>query len=129
MRVMLFCTVFAVSLTIPIIVSLTNLPLFGFIGYIDALLAIILLVLSIIFHINRPNKRKKGSRRIIANIYKALLTVPVILAGLFLLGLRLKWDVLLLGLAWRFWLLASVLDDLVQTYKKTNSRNLPQEYK
>ncbi len=129
MRVMLFCTVFAVSLIIPIVVSLTNLPLFGFIGYIDALLAIILLVLSIIFHINRPNKRKKGSRRIIANIYKALLTVPVILAGLFLLGLRLKWDVLLLGLAWRFWLLASVLDDLVQTYKKTNSRNLPQEYK
>jgi uncharacterized membrane protein YhfC len=114
-RLTAFCIFFALSLTFPVTASITNISVTT-IRYIDILIALILVALALIIHVKRSPHKQKGSRKFIINLYKALLSIPIVLLMLFLLNLSIKWDVLLIGLAWRFWLLSLILEDLVHIY-------------
>ena len=110
-----FCFLFFLSLTFPITAAATNISS-SVIAYSDVLLALILVGISILIHIKRSSHKRKGSRKFIINLFKILFSIPIILLVLFLMNLKIKWDVLLIGFAWRFWLLSLIIEDLVQIH-------------
>lgn len=110
-----FCFLFFLSLTFPITAAVTNISSTA-IAYGDVLLALILVGVSIVIHIKRSMHKRKGSRKFIINLFKVMFAIPMILLILFLMNLKIKWDVLLIGFAWRFWLLSLVIEDLVHIH-------------
>jgi hypothetical protein len=114
-RLTTFCVFFTVSLAIPIAAAITNISS-SKVGYMDIVIALVLISFALIIHMKRSAHKQKGSRKFIITLYKALLSIPILLLILFLMNLPLRWDVLLMGLAWRFWLLSLILEDLVQIH-------------
>ncbi len=49
--------------------------------------------------------------------YKILYTFPLFILLLFLIGVHIKWDVLIIGLTWRMFLITMVLPDLLALLK------------
>jgi hypothetical protein len=45
-------------------------------------------------------------------------SVPLLLLVLFFTGIKLNWEILLVGLAWRYWLFLSALPFLVKAFQK-----------
>jgi hypothetical protein len=116
-RFKFFCGSFLTSLLFLIIASVMNFS-YGFIEYTDILIALVLVILAIVIYVKRSTNKKKGSRKLTIGIYKSIFFVILILLLLFLIDLRIKWNILLVGLAWRFWLLSLILEELVDLYRK-----------
>ncbi|WP_112747833.1 hypothetical protein [Pseudochryseolinea flava] len=114
-RLTAFCFTFLISLAFPIAASLTNIASSS-IAYTDIIIAIILIALSLFIHVKRSPHRRKGSRKFIINLYKGIFSIPMLLLIVFITSPGIKWDILLIGLAWRFWLLSLILEDLVQIH-------------
>ena len=80
-----------------------------------------------VIYVKRSANKRKGSRKLTINIYKVIFSIFLILLVAFLMELQIKWNILLVGLTWRFWLLSLILEELVALYRKRNlkSRKIP----
>jgi len=90
-------------------------------AYLDVSMAFFLVVLVTILYLTRK-PMKKGVRRKIIGAYKVLMSVPVCMLILYVLPFNIQWDILLVGVSWRIWLLALILDELVSIYLRTQYR-------
>jgi predicted ABC-type exoprotein transport system permease subunit len=103
---------FAASTAFPIWAALTptNAPIAA--GMVDVLLAVALFALLVMLH-RRCERPDVAARAQSFEACKYIAVVPLFLLIPFLLGVRLKWEILLPGLAWRCWYLVTVLPCLV----------------
>jgi hypothetical protein len=108
-----FCVCFVVSIAFPIVASGLDTRS-RLLGYADVALALVVSILGIMIRLKRREIRSKGTRRLTLSVYKVLFSLPLVLLVAFLVGVKIKWEILLVGLAWRFWLLSLVLEDIVQ---------------
>jgi hypothetical protein len=76
---------------------------------IDGVLAAVLAVLLITLHQLAGRSVTVEARAKSYDICKWVAVLPLVLFGIYLQGLELKWDVLLIGLGWRAWYLVTVL--------------------
>jgi len=124
MRYKLFLTfviVFFLSLCLPVLGSTTHFGSSTIMAYLDVSMAFFLVVLVTILYLTRK-PMKKGVRRKIIGAYKVLMSVPVCMLILYVLPFNIQWDILLVGVSWRIWLLALILDELVSIYLRTQYR-------
>lgn len=110
-----FVVLFAVSTAFPVIASL--LPPSGIsttLGAIDVLVAAVVVALG--FAIENAARDRVGDddRRVAWQVVRVLATIPLLLLIVFFVRADIvRWDVLLVGLAWRTWLLLWVLPSVV----------------
>jgi len=125
-RFRLFCGSFLISLIFLIVASVINCS-YGLTEHIDPFIALILVILAMVIYVKRSANKRKGSRKLTINIYKVIFSIFLILLVAFLMELQIKWNILLVGLTWRFWLLSLILEELVALYRKRNlkSRKIP----
>ena len=81
-------------------------------GVIDVVLAALLFVLLVLLYRKR-HAVTQSARAESYEIYRWLAVLPLCLFPIYLTGVPLKWDVLLIGLGWRSWYLVMVLPYLV----------------
>ena len=83
-------------------------------GSFDVAIAILSFILFAVLYI--INSKHIDDRVIIRTrkIVEYIASLPLIFTVLYLLGLNLNWPVLLLGLAWRFWLLIIAVPYIVK---------------
>jgi hypothetical protein len=111
-----FLAVFALSLCFPVVASLLNTKnqVFPLVGVWDVGLALVGLVLSI--QLSRQAK-KPASPQLLQRVELLLgywNTLPLLLLVLFFFEVPINWEILLVGLAWRFWLMGITLPHLVR---------------
>jgi hypothetical protein len=117
-----FIIFLAVSYSFPIIASIVNkqgsvLPI---IGSLDVFVAIVCFVLFILI-----SQIVKQQKNISLNIKTQTITqyissMPLLLIILYFMGIKLNWQILLIGLGWRYWLLIIAIPYLVAAFQKTN---------
>lgn len=117
---LLFCVLFAVSTLFPIVASVVNqsgrvMPIAGVFDVGIALICFLLFVLLVVL-VDKPTGQPE--LRISQRINEYLASIPLLLIALYFLGPGLNWEVLLIGLGWRFWLLAMVTPYLVTALRK-----------
>ena len=110
---------FVLSTLFPIVAGFWNVaqpP--RWLGVADVVVAALLLF-SAFTLVNRAKSAVTDSHRVAAlHISQMALTViPLLLVLFFLLGDRIAWTVLVIGLAWRAWLLLFVLPFLVAAWR------------
>jgi hypothetical protein len=102
---------FAVSTAFPIAASLSRMekpP--TWIGVVDVGIAGALMIVAFVTMARGGARVDERVKVVSYRAYRASSNVlPLLLAAFFLLGDRLKWDVLVIGLAWRAWVLWCVL--------------------
>lgn len=110
-----FVVLFVVSTAFPVVASL--LPSGGIsttLGALDVLVAAVVAVLGFAIESAARDRVGDDDRRIAWQVVRALATVPLLLLVVFFVRADIvRWDVLLVGLAWRTWLLLTVLPSVV----------------
>jgi hypothetical protein len=113
---------FAISCAFPVAASLVPaavLPIW--IGYLDVVLAFIVAGLAIRISMADDATKPVDTVRLV-KIYRAIGAVPlVLLVAFFLVGDRVRWDVLLPGLAWRAWIMMYTLPAVVGMLPRLNA--------
>lgn len=116
----LFCLSFAVSTLFPIVASITNrsgkvLPT---VGYVDVGIAFLtfLLFVTLAAVAKKPVDAVSLSR--VQKINERLVSLPLLLIALYFLGVDVNWEIILIGLGWRFWLLTMAVPYVVTALYK-----------
>ncbi len=110
-----FLVLFAVSTAFPVVASLlpppgTSLAL----GALDVLVAAVIVGLGFAIENAARNRVPGDESRVAWQVVRILATVPLLLLVVFFVRSDiLRWDVLLVGLAWRTWLILWVLPSVV----------------
>jgi hypothetical protein len=76
----------------------------------------------ILFFILRMINSKNIDEKIITRtkrIVEYIAAIPVILVVLYFAGITINWTVLLIGLAWRFWLLVMALPYIIAAFRQS----------
>jgi hypothetical protein len=118
-----FTFTFAVSLISPFVALSLEALQKRVIWYVDLTLAIILIILSIAIYLTRK-ERKIRSSKVLIKLYKGILAMPFFLVIIYLVFPDLRWEILVIGLTWRFFLLSLVLEDLTDIYRRQRKRIL-----
>lgn len=125
--VTLLGVLFAVSTLFPIAAAVhaaSNLP--GWVGWLDALVAFVLTLCGVVVDRAAPPEIAPVDAVTVVRIYRqsshALLVLLVIF---FIIGHRIDWTVLIVGLAWRTWLFVYVLPAAVAVRRLTNGGRQP----
>jgi hypothetical protein len=111
-RLLVLCgaCLFVVSTIFPIAASLLREEQVGRpMGLADVAIAAALLVWAGLLSRRRPRRDSPGLAGTAATFHQGLWNLPLVLLVVFLVaGDRVRWNILLPGLAWRVWLLANV---------------------
>ena len=116
-----FIFLFGVSVLFPIIASVMNksdtvliIP-----GFFDVAIAISCFILFVILYIinskHIDNKIITRTKKIVEYVA----TIPLILIVLYFSEVKLNWEILLIGLGWRFWLLIMAIPYVIAASKRT----------
>ena len=101
----------SVSLIFPVVASLvqqTSMP--SWIGVLDVILAFTVVLMMITIAAISRGRIDTLIEQVSYRVYRRLVNIPLVLIVLFfVIGDLIKWDVLLIGLAWRLWLLLYIL--------------------
>ncbi len=116
----LFILFFSVSLLFPIFASMINKNgVVLTIGFLDVAIAFLCVIFFFLLVLNGrqsdPHIIDKTRR-----ITEYVVTVPLILIVMYFIGVKVNWEILLIGLGWRFWLLILALPYLVSALDKKN---------
>jgi len=109
--VVLGAALWIVSLAFPVVASLVetaDLP--RWVGVLDVALAgAVMLVMGVLTLCSQGRIDARAQQRSY-RVYRGALHLPLLLLLIFfLVGERIKWNILLIGLAWRTWVLLTVL--------------------
>jgi hypothetical protein len=113
-----FGAAFALSTAIPILASVSagRPPLWA--GLIDVALAFGIVAGGLFLLARAKGPFDDRTIRTTYRIFRGLASVPLVLLALFFVaGGAVQWDVLLVGLAWRAWLLVQVLPAVVAGWR------------
>jgi hypothetical protein len=101
----------AISTAFPVVAGLSqDLQPPAWMGYIDVALALVLVLLGGLMVSAAKGQLERKVIRRSYRLYRGVAALPLILLVIFfLVGSRIKWEVLLPGLAWRTWLLMYAL--------------------
>lgn len=111
---------FIISTLFPIVSSLqpdiTTTPVW--IGALDVLIALVLVALLVIATTKARDKIDDHVKGTSFHIYQFLAVVPLFLWVIFFLfGDKIRWEILLPGLAWRAWALLYCIPSMVALWK------------
>jgi hypothetical protein len=115
---------FAVSTAFPVVAGFRNTDTPSrWLGLADVGVAAVLLGVAFTV-VSRARSRVSNDDRLIAfRVSQSLFSViPVLLTGFFVAGDRIDWQVLIVGLAWRGWLLLYTLPYLISVTTDTPAR-------
>ena len=106
----LYVVLFLVSTAFPVAASLLREDdISRAMGVLDVTIALLLLVTGITIVSTKTPASTEADRRAV-RWYRHAGTVPIaLLLAFFLAGSHVRWDILLIGLAWRAWLLMYTL--------------------
>jgi len=107
-----FIILFTISTFFPIVASVVNrkgISIFAGISDVGIALGCFVLYALLTVKIKKVDGAEGKSRKIMQ--YAA--ASPLILICIFFIGVDIRWDILLLGLGWRFWLLIMAIPLLV----------------
>jgi Na+/H+ antiporter NhaD/arsenite permease-like protein len=118
-----FVVLFCLSTAFPIAASL--LPPSGVstaLGALDLVAAAAVLVLGFIIESTARDQVTDEDRRVAWRVVRILANVPLLLLIAFFVRADIvRWDVLLVGLAWRTWLLLWVVQSVVALFRSRRS--------
>ena len=115
----LFIVLFSVSMLFPVVASVVNKSgAILAIGYFDVAIAFLCFLVFFLLVLNgrRDDPHITYKARLITEY---IVTVPLILIALYFIGIEVNWEILLIGLGWRFWLLIMAVPYLVAPLHKT----------
>jgi hypothetical protein len=101
------------STLVPIWASLTPGEPHPAAAVIDGVLVVLLVGLLCVLYVRNRTAVTRDDRANSFDICRWIASVPLLLFVIYALGVKLKWDVLLIGLGWRTWYLVTVLPFLV----------------
>jgi hypothetical protein len=112
---------FAVSTAFPVVAGVRNTETPSrWMGLADVGVAVLLLTTAFTVASRARSKVSDTDRLIAFRVSQSLLSViPVLLIGFFIAGDRINWQVLIVGLAWRGWLLLYTLPYLISVTTDT----------
>jgi hypothetical protein len=109
--IVLGAALWIVSLAFPVVASLVataNLP--RWVGVLDVTLAGAVMLVMGIVTLRSQGRIDAHAQQRSYRVYRGALHLPLLLLIIFfLVGERIKWDILLIGLAWRTWVLLTIL--------------------
>ncbi len=123
LEVLVFCGLFALSVVFLIVAS-TQPFSYSLIAYIESCSAVVIVLLSIFIYMRRSSHKFRGLRKLTIQVYRTLITIPILLIFVYFTDCSIRWDVLLIGLGWRFWILSIVLEELAQIFLRSRSQRL-----
>ena len=83
-------------------------------GWLDGILAFAVTALALVVFSIAQRQVNDAAKQASFDAYRILANVPIVLlVAFFLFGQRIDWNILLPGLAWRFWLFSYVLPAMV----------------
>jgi hypothetical protein len=114
---------FAVSTTFPIVASVVRVARVPtWIGVVDVVVAALLLAAALTLAARgRPSDDMRTATTSLGLYRMTSHLTLALLALFFAVGARIDWTVLLVGLAWRFWLLWYVLPSLVSQFQDSGT--------
>jgi len=126
-RAVIFLATFGVSLLFPILGSVLNrqgevLPVAG---SLDVLVAFAAFAAFVFLSAAGKHQGREGLGEPLLRLLPYISSVPLLLIGLYFLGVRLNWEILLIGLGWRYWLLLSALPYLLAAFRKETATREP----
>ena len=109
-----YIVLFTISTLFPIIASVSYIkPIQTFMGIMDISLAVLCFVGYYILTLLSDKERGIQYYQKLVRAYRNLNTIPLLILLLYFTGVHIKWDVLIIGLAWRMFLFSMVLPDLL----------------
>lgn len=84
-------------------------------GVIDVSIAFLCFSFYLYLYKTHSNKSRDFPARKMVNLMSEIMNIPLLLLLMYFLGAKLEWEVLLIGLGWRFWLLLQCLAYLVNS--------------
>jgi hypothetical protein len=110
---------FLVSTLFPVVAGVYPSDPPRWLGIADVGFAAVLLTAAISLAMQMQNRVSDGDRLEAFRLSQIVLSaIPILLALFFITGSRIKWDVLVIGLAWRAWLLLYTLPSLIAGYRQ-----------
>lgn len=104
--------VFCISTVFPVVAAVLPHPaaLPRVVGVVDGVLAFTLVVMAMILHARTQGRVTTDAHAATYRAYRVMMHLILgLLAAFFLLGDRIAWNIGLVGLAWRAWLLMFTL--------------------
>lgn len=113
----LFVTLFSVSLLFPVVASVQNThnETHSAAGIIDVSIAASLLVIYAIFRQSHTEEFSIKDLKVAYDLTSKLAAIPLLLILLYFLKAPVNWEILLIGIGWRFWLLIACIPYLVKS--------------
>ncbi|WP_128547807.1 hypothetical protein [Larkinella soli] len=124
---LLFIILMLISCLFPIVGSIVNQAgkVMPTAGIVDVSLALAFLLLFIALKRHPPaDQLGQSSLDKARKVSEYLSALPLMLIGLYLLNLTINWNILLIGLGWRFWLAIQALPYLICAFEK-KAKNAP----
>ena len=116
---------FTISTLFPIIASVSSIKTIQtLLGTMDISIAVLCFTGFYILTLVSNMERDIQFYQKVIRSYKNLNTIPLFLLLLFFIGVRINWNVLIIGLAWRMLLFAMVLPDLLSLLKPGFKHNI-----
>ena len=117
----IFIISFFISTLFPIVAGVSNMnenAKIGYLGYLDVAIAFFCFLIFVLLSIINRKQKDIITTSKAQKITEYVSTIPLILISLYLIGVKLNWDILLIGIGWRFWLLIIALPYLVSAFTK-----------
>lgn len=123
----LFTGLFIISLLFPITASVVNQENEVYItgGIFDVAVAGLCFILYVCLSTGNKIPADRASLQQLQHMNQYILSIPLLLIVLFLTGIQLNWQVLLVGLGWRSWLLAVALPYLLSIFNNQPAHQVP----
>jgi hypothetical protein len=121
--VVLGAVLFSISTAFPVVASLVEQERFPvWIGLLDVTLAFSLVLMTVVSATIGRGRVDDHARHASYRVYRLLANLPlVLLVVFFVFGEWIKWDVLLIGLAWRMWALLYILPAVLSIWGRHTS--------
>ena len=115
----MFCVSTLFPLTAAVYPNAEGLP--RVVGVLDGIIAFAVVIMAMVLHARTQGKVTKDDHAAAYRAYRVLMhAILGLLVVFFLLGDRIAWSILLVGLAWRAWLLVYTMPAWYMALRTTN---------
>ncbi|MGM9511686.1 hypothetical protein ACS5NO_28380 [Larkinella sp. GY13] len=114
----LFLGLFSVSLLFPITASIVNQTgqVYWVAGSVDVSVAFLCLFVSIVLITTENQMDTPAMLEKRLKVLTYLFNLPLVILAIYFLGIKLNWEVLLIGLGWRVWLFTMTLPYVIRAF-------------
>jgi hypothetical protein len=87
-------------------------------GYVDVAIALFCFITFLLLSLVTGQQKEPALRLKAQKITEYIIALPLLLIALYLAGIKINWDILLIGIGWRLWLLITALPSLLAALNK-----------